>query len=154
MALLLASLWSRGLGNSENGLRRHEFAWVCKSAQTYVSKRDFHTNDAAAFYKLFRLGDCWKKNRYSHTPLGLRKQHQIMHWSIRINSAVWPVPYACAQPYHTADISRRFHRFPAKWRLRNEHRSSVFMTRHYQEVKLAMWKGHHLSVEGMVCIKG
>ena len=61
MALLLASLWSRGLGNSENGLRRHEFTWVCKSAQTYVSMLDFHTNDAAAFYKLIRLGDCWKK---------------------------------------------------------------------------------------------
>ena len=23
-----------------------------------------------------------------------------MHWSTRTNSAVWPVPYAYAQPYH------------------------------------------------------
>ena len=61
MALLLASLWSRGLGNSEDGLCRHEFAWVCKNVQTYVLTQDFQTNDTAAFYKLIRLGDCWKK---------------------------------------------------------------------------------------------
>ena len=26
--------------------------------------------------------------------------NQIMHWSTGTNSAVWPVPYACAQSYH------------------------------------------------------
>ena len=27
-------------------------------------------------------------------------QCQFWHWSTRTNSAVWPLPYACAQPYH------------------------------------------------------
>ena len=33
--------------------------------------------------------------RLSWIPL-----HGTQHWSTRTNSAVWPVPYACAQPYH------------------------------------------------------
>ena len=44
-----------------NGVRCHEFAWVCTGAQTYVLTRNFQTNEAAAFYKLISLGDYWKK---------------------------------------------------------------------------------------------
>ena len=36
---------------------------------------------------------------------GQRKWHQIMHWSTPTNSAVWPIPYACAQPYHPGSDS-------------------------------------------------
>ena len=44
-----------------NGVRRHEFAWVCTGAQTYVLTRNFQTNEAAAFYKLISLRDYWMK---------------------------------------------------------------------------------------------
>ena len=33
---------------------------------------------------------------------GQRKWYQIMHWSTRTNSSVWPIPYAYVQPYHSA----------------------------------------------------
>ena len=32
--------------------------------------------------------------------LPLRTHDQFRHWTTPTNSAVWPVPYACAQPYH------------------------------------------------------
>ena len=41
-------------------------------------------------------------------------------------SSVWPEK--------TADISRRHHWFPAKWRLRNERRNSILITRHYPDL--------------------
>ena len=31
--------------------------------------------------------------------------YQIMHWSTPTNSAVWPIPYASAQPYHPGSDS-------------------------------------------------
>ena len=149
MALPLASLWSRGLGNSENGLRRQEFAWVCKSSQTYVSTRDFHTNDAAAFYKLIRLGDYWKKIVTFILRLAWENKTKLCteaHGST-------PRMVSTLRMRTTISHSRHFATLPSvsrKWRLRNEHRNSVLMTRHYQEVKLAMSKGYHLSIEGMV----
>ena len=38
---------------------------------------------------------------------GQRKWYQIMHWSTRTNSSVWPIPYACVQPYHSGSGSHR-----------------------------------------------
>ena len=32
--------------------------------------------------------------------LPLRTHDQFQHWRTPTNSAVWPVPYACAQPHH------------------------------------------------------
>ena len=32
--------------------------------------------------------------------LPLRTHDQFQHWTPRLNSAVWPVPYACAKPHH------------------------------------------------------
>ena len=37
-------------------------------------------------------------------------------------------------PEKTADISRRHHWFPAKWRLRNERRNSILRTRYYPDL--------------------
>ena len=38
---------------------------------------------------------------------GQRKWYQIMHWSTLTNSSVWPIPYACVQPYHSGSGSHR-----------------------------------------------
>ena len=33
------------------------------------------------------------------------KQYHFKHKSKRTNSAVWPLPYACAQPYHPGSLA-------------------------------------------------
>ena len=43
-------------------------------------------------------------------------------------------PSSDALPEQTADIWRRYHWFPAKWRVRNERRNSILMTRHCSDL--------------------
>ena len=45
--------------------------------------------------------------------------------------------FTLRQPEKTADIWRRYHRFPAKPRLRNGRRNSILMTRHYPDLSSA-----------------
>ena len=45
---------------------------------------------------------CLRKIIFHSKP---SRPSQIIHWSTRTNSAVWPVPYACAQPYHPGSDS-------------------------------------------------
>ena len=60
-----------------------------------------------AFYKLIRIGDCWKKIVTIILRLAWENKTKLCTEAHVATQRVWPVPYACAVPYLTADISRR-----------------------------------------------
>ena len=75
-----------------------EFAWV-KERKPYSNLNSNHVNGSLWSVQVWRRQKhITQETSYIRTQGVSFRNNQIMNWSTRTNSSVWPVPYACAHP--------------------------------------------------------